>query len=659
MALAARSRAGRRVADTDLSRVQPGRKAARPADQTAPAARSSSTKTAARAVNGAKAGKTAQAANADHVSRPAGKRRPAAAAPDAAFAAGLGLPPAGFGLEAVASAFGQSVGQSLQSLAKLSLPFEEMGRIRDDYLQQATELWNLGVEAPQTVPLSDPRFAAADWQTNGWARVTAAFYLLNTRTLARMADALEGDEKSRQRVRFAVQQWAAASSPANFLALNPEAQRLAVETGGKSLESGLGHLLHDLKQGHMSQTDESVFEVGRNVATSEGSVVYENEFFQLIEYKPLTEKVHERPLLIVPPCINKFYILDLQPENSLVRYAVEQGMRTFIVSWVNPGDELAAKSWDDYVENGAIRAIREVQAITRQRQINALGFCIGGTLLGSALAVLKAQGEDAAASLTLLASFLDFSQTGVMDIFVDEAAVQMREATLGASSSGGGALMKGRDLAATFSFLRPTDLVWNYVVGNYLKGETPPPFDLLYWNSDSTNLPGPMYCWYLRHTYLNNELIEPGKVEVCGTPLDLSQLDMPAFIVATKEDHIVPWQSAYGSMKVLGGDRRFVLGASGHIAGIVNPPAKKKRSYWSADAGTGASHARKDKAAAAPASAQEWLAGATEHPGSWWTGWSDWLRTHAGKQIAAPRRAGDAAHPVLEAAPGRYVKVRV
>lgn len=646
MALAARSRAGRRVADTDLSRAQPGRKAARPAEQAAPAARSSAAK--------------AKAANADHVAKRAGKPRPAAEnAPAAdAFPFTAGLPPAGLGLDAVAAAFGQSVGQSLQSLARLSLPFEDLNRIRDDYVQQATDLWNRGIESPETVPLSDARFAAADWQNNGWARVTAAFYLLNARTLARMADALQGDEKSRQRVRFAVQQWAAASSPANFLALNPEAQRLAVETGGKSLESGLGHLLHDLKQGHMSQTDESVFEVGRNVATSEGSVVYENEYFQLIEYKPLTEKVHERPLLIVPPCINKFYILDLQPENSLVRYAVEQGMRTFIVSWVNPGDELATKTWDDYVEHGTIRAIREVQAITRQRQINALGFCIGGTLLGSALAVLKARGEDAAASLTLLASFLDFSQTGVMDIFVDEAAVQVREATIGQQGPGGGALMKGRDLAATFSFLRPTDLVWNYVVGNYLKGETPPPFDLLYWNSDSTNLPGPMYCWYLRHTYLNNELIEPGKVEVCGTPLDLSQLDMPAFVVATKEDHIVPWQSAYGSMKVLGGDRRFVLGASGHIAGIVNPPAKKKRSYWTADAGS-PGVARKGKAAANVASAQEWLATATEHPGSWWTAWSDWLRTHAGKQIAAPRRAGDASHPVLEAAPGRYVKVRV
>ncbi|TAL20791.1 MAG: hypothetical protein EPO01_12905, partial [Aquabacterium sp.] len=290
MALAARSRAGRRVADTDLSRAQPGRKAARPAEQAAPAARSSAAK--------------AKAANADHVAKRAGKPRPAAEnAPAAdAFPFTAGLPPAGLGLDAVAAAFGQSVGQSLQSLARLSLPFEDLNRIRDDYVQQATDLWNRGIESPETVPLSDARFAAADWQNNGWARVTAAFYLLNARTLARMADALQGDEKSRQRVRFAVQQWAAASSPANFLALNPEAQRLAVETGGKSLESGLGHLLHDLKQGHMSQTDESVFEVGRNVATSEGSVVYENEYFQLIEYKPLTEKVHERPLLIVPPC---------------------------------------------------------------------------------------------------------------------------------------------------------------------------------------------------------------------------------------------------------------------------------------------------------------------------------------------------------------------
>lgn len=551
-------------------------------------------------------------------------------------------------LAPVVEAFGASVGQTVQSLAALKMPFAALENIQADYVQQASELWNACVEATGLpARLADNRFAAPDWQGNSWSRFLSGLYVINSRALSRLAESLQGDEKSRQRVRFAVQQWNAAASPANFLALNPEAQRKALETGGKSLEAGLELLLRDLRQGHVSQTDESLFEVGVNVATTAGHVVYENQLFQLIEYSPLTDQVYERPLLVVPPCINKFYILDLQPENSLVRYAVSQGHRVFVVSWVNPGEELSRLAWDDYVEDGLIQAIHTVQAISRQPQIDTLGFCIGGTLLATALAVLDARGEQPSASLTLLASFLDFSHTGIMDVFVDEPMVQWREVTLGEQSPNGGAMMKGRDLGTTFSFLRPTDLVWNYVVGNYLKGEAPPAFDLLYWNSDSTNLPGPMYCWYLRHTYLQNDLKVPNKLRVCGQPLDLSRLSMPAFVLATREDHIVPWQSAYGSMNILSGERRFVLGASGHIAGIINPPSKNKRSYWMHDD------------APDPMTGEQWLASATEHPGSWWTPWSTWLSHHAGKLVAAPIRAGDAQHPVIEPAPGRYVKRRL
>ena len=271
----------------------------------------------------------------------------------------------------------------------------------------------------------------------------------------------------------------------------------------------------------MSQTDEAVFEVGRNVATTEGSVVFENDLFQLIEYKPLTKTVFERPLLMVPPCINKYYILDLQPENSLIRHAVEQGHRVFVMSWRNADESVAQKTWDDYIDGAAIKAIEVVQEITAAKTINTLGFCVGGTILATALAVLAKRGKKPAASMTLLTTFLDFTNTGVLDLFVDEAMVQMREMTLGPDSPGGGSLLKGQELASTFSALRPNDLVWNYVVGNYLKGETPPAFDLLYWNSDSTNLPGPMYCWYLRNTYLENNLIKPGKVTTCGVPVDL------------------------------------------------------------------------------------------------------------------------------------------
>ena len=306
-------------------------------------------------------------------------------------------------------------------------------------------------------------------------------------------------DRTRARIRFGVQQWIDAASPSNFLALNPEALKKALDTKGESIAQGMQHLLGDLRKGQMSQTDESVFELGRNMASTAGSVVFENELFQLIEYKPLTAKVHERPMLFVPPCINKFYILDLQPENSVIRYTVEQGHRTFVMSWRNPDESMVGLTWDDYVDKGPITAIRTVQAISGVDSFNMLGFCVGGTILSTALAVLAARGEQPAQSLTLLTTLLDFSDTGVLDIFIDEAGVQMREMTLGPDAPNGPGLLKGKELATTFSFLRPNDLVWNYVVGNYLKGESPPPFDLLYWNGDSTNLPGPMFCLSLIH----------------------------------------------------------------------------------------------------------------------------------------------------------------
>ncbi|HOF51813.1 MAG TPA: class I poly(R)-hydroxyalkanoic acid synthase, partial [Rhodoferax sp.] len=442
------------------------------------------------------------------------------------------------------------------------------------------------------------------------------------------------------------QQWVDAASPANFLATNPEAIAKAVETRGESITQGMQLLWKDIEQGHMSQTDESVFEVGRNVATSEGAVVYENALFQLIEYKPLTAKVHERPMLFVPPCINKYYILDLQPENSVIRYTVENGHRVFVVSWRNPDESLAATTWDDYIEQGPIKAIEVVQDITGAPTINTLGFCVGGTILSTALAVLAARGEKPAASMTLLTTLLDFKDTGILDVFVDEASVKLREVTIGADAPGGPGLLKGKELATTFSFLRPNDLVWNYVVGNYLKGETPPPFDLLYWNSDSTNLPGPYYAWYLRNTYLENNLIKPGKATVCGEKVDMRLVDTPVYIYGSREDHIVPINASYASTQVLPGKKRFVMGASGHIAGVINPPAKNKRSHWIRADGK------------LPKTQAEWLKGAVEYPGSWWTDWSQWLKGHAGKQIAAPKTYGKGKYKAIEAAPGRYVKAK-
>ncbi|WP_110401363.1 class I poly(R)-hydroxyalkanoic acid synthase [Sphaerotilus hippei] len=532
---------------------------------------------------------------------------------------------------------------ALRSLSGLKIDPAELLAIQTDYLREAAQVWNqrLSADAAAT-PIKDRRFAGEQWLSNPVAGYAAAVYLLNARTLARMAEAVQGDEKTRARVRFAVQQWIDAAAPSNYLALNPEALQKAISTQGESLVSGVRNLIGDLRQGHVSQTDESVFEVGRNVATSEGAVVFENEYFQLLEYKPLTPKVHARPMLFVPPCINKFYILDLQPENSLIRYTVEQGHRVFVVSWRNPDDGMAARTWDDYVEHGVIQALRTVQDISGSAQVNALGFCVGGTLLACALAVLAARGEQPAASVTLLTTFLDFSRTGVLDLFIDEDMVRLREMSIGAQAAQGPKLLKGKELATTFSFLRPNELVWNYVVGNYLKGELPPPFDLLYWNSDSTNLPGPMYCWYLRNTYLEDKLKQPGALTVCGESVDLRTIQAPVYLYASREDHIVPWESAYLSTGILSGPKRFVLGASGHIAGVINPPAKKKRNYWLCDA--------------QPDSAAEWFAQAQEHPGSWWPDWAGWLQGHAGALKAAPKAFGNKTHPAIEPAPGRYVQ---
>ncbi|MEO6362784.1 MAG: class I poly(R)-hydroxyalkanoic acid synthase [Caldimonas sp.] len=535
---------------------------------------------------------------------------------------------------------------SMPALPVVSLAPEALVAIQSDYLREAQALWNRVLQ-PASAPAAPPvdrRFASSEWASQPAAGFMAEMYLLNARTLMHLAKSVQGDEKTQARIRFAVLQWVDAASPANYLALNPEAQKKALETKGESLMHGMQQLLADLQRGHLSQTDESAFEVGRNVATTEGAVVFENEFFQLLEYKPLTARVHERPILFVPPCINKFYILDLQPENSLIRHTVAEGHRVFVVSWKNAREDIAQRTWDDYIEGAAIRAIGLVQEITGSRQINTLGFCIGGTILASALAVLAARGEKPAASLTLLTTFLDFSDTGILDIFIDESSVRLREMTIGSESPGGGQLLKGQELATTFSLLRPNDLVWNYVVGNYLKGETPPPFDLLYWNSDGTNLPGPMYCWYLRNTYLENNLMTPGKVTVCGEPLDLGAIDVPTYVYASREDHIVPWQGAYQSVNLLEGKRRFVLGASGHIAGVINPPAKNKRSHWVG------------KGAALPATADAWFAVATEHPGSWWTDWSAWLAPFGGKQVAAPKAPGNRKFKAIEPAPGRYVK---
>ena len=553
---------------------------------------------------------------------------------------------------APATAFPQMDLSMFNTQAQPAIRFDpaRLAQLQQHYIEGATALWNQGLQSGESATKPpDRRFADPAWQANPVTKFMTAAYQLNADTLMGLAEAVEGDAKTKARLRFAVEQCMAASAPSNFLALNAEAQQKAIDSKGESIAKGLANMLHDLKQGHVSMTDESIFEVGTNVATTEGAVVFENEFFQLLEYKPLTEKVHERPFLLVPPCINKFYILDLQPENSMIRYAVSQGHRTFVISWRNPDASMREKTWDDYIENAPIKAIEVTREITGAETVNALGFCVGGTILETALAVLAARGEKPVESVTLLTSLLDFTDTGILDIFIDETSVRYREMEMGK-----GGLLKGGDLASTFSFLRPNDLVWNYVVGNYLKGDKPPPFDLLYWNSDSTNLPGPFYAWYLRNTYHENNLIKPGKLTVCGEKLDLGTLDMPTYIYGSREDHIVPIGGAYASTHVLPGEKRFVMGASGHIAGVINPPAKKKRSYWTNDRVS----STKSGGQKFPATQAEWQQGATEHPGSWWTDWSGWLSGFGGKEIAASKAYGNAQYQVIEPAPGRYVKAK-
>ena len=525
-----------------------------------------------------------------------------------------------------------------------------LAALQTGYFQQQLALWGgmLGREyglpagpVPASLDRGDKRFAGREWRDSHYHDYLRQVYLLNSRFLGDLVETAQLDEPAKQRLRFYTRQLIDAVSPANFAATNPEALQLALATNGESLHAGIRQLIEDVEQGRVSMTDESAFEVGRNLAVTPGAVVFENELIQLIQYQPATANVRKRPLLMVPPCINKFYILDLQPENSFVRYAVEQGNTVFMLSWRNiTEDSLGGLTWDDYIAEGVLQAIEVVRAISKSGEINALGFCVGGTLLAAALGVLRARGEERVASVTLLATMLDFSNPGDIGVFIDEASMAAREAAIGA-----GGILSGKELAFVFSALRANDLVWSYVVNNYLKGKSPDAFDILYWNADSTNLPGPMYCWYVRNMYLENKLRLPGTLTTCGVPIDLGAVRLPTYILATREDHIVPWKTAYLSTELLQGDTRFVLGASGHVAGVINPPAKTRRSYWSSEQ--------------LSPTAEEWLAGATETRGSWWPNWDAWLQGFSGGERAAPKKLGNAKFKPIEPAPGRYVKVRV
>ena len=518
------------------------------------------------------------------------------------------------------------------------LPRGTLDSLQSDYQLQWADLGQR-LMSGQPFIFEDRRFASGNWSEPLFGSL-AAFYLLNAGFLLKLLDKLPiKDKKPRQRLLYLVEQAIAAGAPSNFLASNPDALQRAAETQGGSLLTGLLHLASDLQEGKMRQCDSGAFKVGVDLASTPGEVVFENELFQLIQYYPQSETQYRRPVFIVPPSINKYYILDLRPDNSMVRHLLQQGHPVFLMSWRNFDQAHAGTTWDDLIETGIIKGLNVTREISGEQRPNCVGFCIGGTLLSTALAVLAARGDREIASVSLLTTFLDYLDTGPIDIFVDEQLVAYRERTIGGVDGPIG-LFKGEDMGNTFSLLRPNDLWWNYNVDKYLKGQKPIALDLLFWNNDSTNLPGPMYCWYLRHTYLQNDL-KSGELDCCGVKLDLRAIDAPAYILATHDDHIVPWRSAYASTELLAGAKRFVLGASGHIAGVINPPAKEKRHYWTNNRVT--------------KNPDTWFKNAEQHCGSWWNDWFVWLAGHAGERQPSVLHTGNAQYPALASAPGRYV----
>jgi polyhydroxyalkanoate synthase len=515
-----------------------------------------------------------------------------------------------------------------------------------DYIRlwQASWMKMFGVEAPAVAEPAqgDPRFKDDDWSSNFVFDYIKQSYLIAARHIQNAVAQVHGlPPESERKVAFFTRQYLDALAPSNFLLTNPQVLRETLQSGGQNLVRGLGNLLNDLEKGggelRISMTDETAFQLGRNVATTPGKVVFQNDLMQLIQYQPMTREVYRRPLLIIPPWINKYYILDLREKNSFIRWAAQQGHTVFVVSWVNPDARLAQKGFDDYMLEGAIAALDAVEEATGEPEMNVIGYCLGGTLLGATLAYLANKKDPRVKSATFFVSLLDFSQPGELGVFIDEAQVANLEKKMNQRG-----YLEGSEMAGTFSLLRANDLVWSFVVNNYLLGKAPFPFDLLYWNADSTRMPARMHSFYLRNMYLKNLMGVPGGMTLAGVPIDLSQVTMPSYFISTVEDHIAPWQGTYQGARYLGGPVRFVLGGSGHIAGIVNPPAAKKYHYWTNED--------------LPQTAEEWLAGAQQVPGSWWADWQAWIdKQNAGAPKVPARQPKNA----LEDAPGSYATLRL
>ncbi len=491
----------------------------------------------------------------------------------------------------------------------------------------------------------DRRFRDPAWNENQVFDYMKQSYLLTSRWLEDVVGDVEGlDDKTSRKVEFYTHQLTDALSPTNFALTNPEVLRATVDSKGENLVKGLQNLLEDFERGdgklRISMTDEDAFEVGVNIAVTPGKVVYRNDLMELIQYEPSTDEVKSKPLMIIPPWINKFYILDLRPENSFIKWAVDQGHTVFVISWVNPDAELAAKGFEDYMLEGPLEALQAIETATGEREVNVIGYCIGGTLLASALAYVAACDDEShqgrIASATYFTTMLDFTEAGDLGVFIDEEQLADLERKMDQRG-----YLEGKDMAGTFNVMRSSDLIWSFVINNYMLGKEPFPFDLLYWNSDNTRMPAAMHSFYLRKMYLENKLIEPGGIELAGVPIDLGTIDTPSYMVSTRDDHIAPWKSTYAAMEIFKGPMRFVLSASGHIAGIVNPPVKQKYCYWT--------NAKKVKAP------EKWLDGAESHDGSWWPDWDKWIGKYSGKLVAA-RIPGKGGLKALEPAPGSYVK---
>ena len=507
----------------------------------------------------------------------------------------------------------------------------------------ARRFW--GLESPPVIQADpkDRRFKDTAWKENEVFDFIKQSYLLSARFIQDVVSHTDGlDPRTAQKVDFYSRQFIDAMSPSNFLLTNPEVLRKTAETGGENLLRGLSNLLGDLERGrgklHIKMTDTDAFKLGENIGVSPGKVVYQNDLCQLIQYSPATEKVLKRPLLIIPPWINKFYILDLRPKNSLVRWAVSQGHTVFMVSWVNPDDKLADKGFEDYLQEGVLDVLDAIEKATGEREVNAIGYCLGGTLLSSALALMATRGDDRVKSATFFVTLMDFREAGELKVFIDEEQLQALEEKMNKRG-----YLEGSEMATTFNMLRANDLIWSFVVNNYLLGQDPFPFDLLYWNGDSTRMPARMHSFYLRNMYQNNLLREPGGITLLGTPIDLRQVKVPSYFLSTREDHIAPWRSTYRGTQILSGPRRFVLAASGHIAGVVNPPGEGKYGHW----------VNEDL----PPEPEQWLAGATEMAGSWWPDWQRWITALDNHQVPA-RKPGVGGLPAIEDAPGSYVKVK-